>query len=583
MVITMRVGFCWEDFVDLIGKNGMGKNSNDGHDAAPPPTTHHDQQEANLDETAMLGQSPTPPSPPQIGDVHHDWVGKSLGKYEVTQVLGKGGMGVVLGAHDKVIDRRVAIKVLAEHLASDETALARFLSEARAAGQLNHPNVASIYEVGEEGNVHFLVMEFVPGGSLADRLEQQGPLSLLDATRALIDACKGIAAAHASGLIHRDLKPANFMRAADGSVKITDFGLAKVTSVQSQQMTQAGTVLGTPFYMSPEQCRGEAVDGRSDLYSLGATYFSLLTGKNPYHDSTSIPQVMYSHCHGEIPDPREIDDAIPAACGRIIAKAMAKEPAGRYPSAKAMLVNVEMINATLSGQTLDLPSESGTHAPFVSDRAAPANTPPTSRRTGYSIAGGSLLLLAALAALMIIWRPWKGLPADQDRAALVPPATIEPIKIGILHSLSGTMANSEMVVVDATLFAVEEVNQSGGVLGRPLKAVVADGRSDPALFAREAKRLITEEQVSTIFGCWTSASRKMVKPIVEEHDHLLVYPLQYEGLETSPNIVYMGTAPTSRYYPLWSGLLRHSARDDFFSSAPIMFFPVRPTKSSRTN
>lgn len=196
------------------------------------------------------------------------WIGRTLGKYQITGTLGEGGMGVVLRAHDPMIERDVAIKLLPEELAEDEKALRRFLAEAKAAGKLNHPNVVSIYEIGQEGQSYFLVMELIPGGSISDGLDQQHAYSVLDATRIVIDACNGLTAAHGVGLIHRDVKPANLMKTADGSIKITDFGLAKSTSPRAREMTHAGLVVGTPYFMSPEQCDGKTVDARSDIYSL---------------------------------------------------------------------------------------------------------------------------------------------------------------------------------------------------------------------------------------------------------------------------------------------------------------------------
>src|SRR6516165_2108029 len=285
------------------------------------------------------------------GSAAQNLVGKSLGKYQVTGVLGQGGMGLVLKAHDPMIERDVAIKVLADHLAADASALGRFLAEAKAAGKLNHPNVIAIYEICQQGAMHFLVLEYVPGGSLSDRLAGEQPLTVLEATQALIDACKGVGAAHAAGLIRRDIKPANFMRAADGSVKVADFGLAKAVAGAGRHFTQTGMVVGSPFFMSPEQCEAKPLDHRSDLYSLGATYYSLLTGKQPYQGTGSVPQLMYLHCHGPIPDPRSINPAIPEACSRIIARAMAKAPADRYPSIDAMLSDLQAVTATLSGQT----------------------------------------------------------------------------------------------------------------------------------------------------------------------------------------------------------------------------------------
>ena len=261
-------------------------------------------------------------------------------------------MGVVLRGRDAVIERDVAIKLLPEEMAEDDTALARFLSEARAAGKLNHANVVSIYEIGQEGNAYYLVMELIPGGSVSDGLADGRPFSVLDATRIVIDAAKGLAAAHAVGLVHRDMKPANLMKAADGSVKITDFGLAKTSSPRAREMTQAGMVVGTPYFMSPEQCDAKPVDARSDIYSLGATYYSLLTGRNPYQESNSVIQVMFGHCQGEIPDPRAVNATIPTACkSAIVARAMAKSPDDRYQSAAEMLADLQAVAATLSGAT----------------------------------------------------------------------------------------------------------------------------------------------------------------------------------------------------------------------------------------
>src|SRR5262249_26024699 len=316
------------------------------------------------------GDAPRPPG----GSTSQSWVGKKLGKYEITGVLGEGGMGVVLKAHDPLIDRDVAVKIIAGHLAGDLPVLGRFLSEARAVGKFSHPNVVAIYEINQEGPTHYLVMEYVAGGSLGDRVEARGALGVLEATRALIDACRGAGAAHAAGLIHRDIKPDNFMQAADGSIKVADFGLAKAADA-GRHFTQTGTVIGTPSFMSPEQCEGKTLDYRSDLYSLGATYFTLLTGKYPYEEAESITQLMYQHCHGPTLDPRSVNPAIPEACSRIVARAPAKEPAERYPSADAMIADLQAVAAPLSGQTpIVLPSQSGAvpAAPAASTGAPPS-------------------------------------------------------------------------------------------------------------------------------------------------------------------------------------------------------------------
>jgi urea transport system substrate-binding protein len=502
-------------------------------------------------DTASDGPSP----PREPGRVR---VGEPLGRYMITAVLGQGGMGTVLRGHDAGIERDVAVKVLANYLADDPTSLARFTAEARSAGRINHPNVVAIYEIGQDGPTHYLALEFVPGGSLSERIEAGKPMPPLEATRAMIDACKGVGAAHAAGVIHRDIKPANFMLTSDGTVKVADFGLAKSTEA-GRHLTQTGTAVGTPFYMSPEQCEARPVDHRTDIYSLGATYYSLLTGRYPFHISATVPQLMYQHCHGPIPDPRADNPNVPEACARIVAKAMAKAPADRYQSAAAMLADLQAVAATLSGQAaITLPSESGLVRPLAASATAVSRT---GRRRSPALVAG-VALIAIIGVGLSIWRPWASRERERPEGAFVFAANAEPVKVGILHSLTGTMANSTLVVVDATRFAIDEVNAAGGVLGRPVVPVIADGRSDWRIFASEAERLITEEKVCTIMGCWTSAGRKMVKPVVEAHDHLLIYPVQYEGLETSPCIFYLGAAPNQQILPAvdWAVNTLHKKR-----------------------
>lgn len=496
------------------------------------------------------------------------WMGKTLGKYQIIDMLGQGGMGIVFKAHDPAIERDVAIKLLPEDVAADDNALRRFREEAKVAGKLNHPNIVSIYEIGQEGNNYYLVMELVPGGSADDGLIKHGAFSVLDATRMLIDACKGLSAAHAAGMIHRDIKPANLMRTADGVAKLTDFGLAKALSNRTQQLTQTGMVVGTPYFMSPEQCEARAIDTRSDIYSLGASYYNLLTGRNPYEESESVMQIMYAHCHGQVPDPRAVSPAIPPACSAIVARAMAKAPADRYQSAAQMQADLEAVAATLSGHRgIELPSQSGLRQPVPASIGAGSGGGSWQRGVLLGAGMSAVVLLVAL----ILWRPWERSGGDPNPGILPPQG--EPINVGVLHSLSGTMADSESVLVDAYQLAREEINRAGGLLGRPVEMVVADGRSDAAIFARQAEKLIAQDKVCTVFGCWTSESRKTVKPIFEKHDHLLVYPLQYEGLEESPNIIYMGAAPNQQILPAVKWAVTNLKKKKFFLVGSDYVFP----------
>jgi serine/threonine protein kinase len=277
-----------------------------------------------------------------------DRVGMEIGKYVVTRRLGRGGMGIVYEAEDTSLRRKVAIKFFSEAVAVTDDAVKRLVQEAQAAARLNHPNVVSVYEVGQHQGIYFLVMELVRGTSAEEHLKLNGPFDWVEATRVTAAACRALAAAHAAQLIHRDIKPANLLLcgdpvASDSSqgwhVKLGDFGLAKLVDSRSMA-TAADRVLGTPNYMSPEQCRSEALDPRTDLYSLGATYYSLLTGKPPFTRDQSV-QVMFAHCWSPVPDPRETDPAIPESCAQIVKRAMAKDPHDRYRTALEMLANLD--------------------------------------------------------------------------------------------------------------------------------------------------------------------------------------------------------------------------------------------------
>jgi eukaryotic-like serine/threonine-protein kinase len=207
-----------------------------------------------------------------------DFIGRVLSHYRLEERLGAGGMGLLYRATDLKLGRAVAIKLLARHLVSDETAKARFVREARAASALDHPNIANVHEIGEEESELFIVMALYDGETLKQRLEK-GKLAVEEAVAILRQVALGLEAAHRAGIVHRDIKPANILMTSGGTVKILDFGLAKLVSdSQAQAMTQAGQAMGTMLYMSPEQLRGEAVDSRSDLWSLGVLAYELLAG-----------------------------------------------------------------------------------------------------------------------------------------------------------------------------------------------------------------------------------------------------------------------------------------------------------------
>ena len=493
------------------------------------------------------------------------WLGRKLGKYEVKGVLGVGGMGVVLRAHDASIERDVAIKVLPVEFSSDVVALNRFLAEAKSSGKLNHPNVVTIYEVAQHESTHFLVMEMVASGSAESLLKKNGPFTVNEATRITMETCAGLAAAHKESFVHRDIKPANLLLTESLSVKVSDFGLAKRTQGNNLQMTQEGQMVGTPYFMSPEQCESKTVDERSDIYSLGATYYSLLTGKFPYAESASVVQVMFAHFHKPPPDPRHILPQIPAECANVIQKAMAKNPAQRYQSANEMKADLENILGVVN------PNPAGQSNPSMAKLVlASGGIVSPKSRVKWLVAGTGVGIVGLIVAIMAFSGVFSG--PKQVASGIIPPSG-EPIKVGILHSLSGTMLASESPVVDSTMLAIDEINKKGGLLGRPVEAVIVDGRSDPTTFAKGAIQLIKEEKVSTVFGCWTSASRKTVVPIFEEGNNLLIYPVQYEGLEESPNVIYTGAAPNQQILPAVKWAYSTLKRKRFFLVGSDYVFP----------
>ena len=254
-----------------------------------------------------------------------------LGPYEVSGVVGVGGMGVVLKAVDPSLDRVVAIKVMAPQFANNQKARQRFSREARAAAAVLHPNVIPIHAVDDTGKIPYLVMAYIRGDSLQKRLDQQGPLELAEVLRIGSQIAAGLSAAHEQGLVHRDIKPENVL--LEGGVErvtITDFGLAR--AVDDNTVTQAGTIAGTPMYMSPEQARGENVDQSSDLFSLGSVLYALCTGTPPYKAETSYG-VMRKIIDEEPVPLRQLHPSTPEWMGNLVAKLMAKDKADRFASA----------------------------------------------------------------------------------------------------------------------------------------------------------------------------------------------------------------------------------------------------------
>lgn len=256
-----------------------------------------------------------------------------LGKYRIDGVLGRGAMGVVYKAFDPAIERVVALKTIRKEMfsASEQLELiGRFKNEAQAAGRLNHPNIVTVYDYGEDADSAYIAMEFVEGTGLDALLAPGRAMPVARVLAWMGDLLDGLDFAHARGVVHRDIKPANLLITAGGRVKISDFGIARI---ESSTLTQAGSMIGTPSYMSPEQFRGEPVDGRADVFSSGVLLYQLLTGARPFTGSASI--VMHQILNEEAAPPSRVLPALGTRFDAVLAAAIAKAPAARHPSARA--------------------------------------------------------------------------------------------------------------------------------------------------------------------------------------------------------------------------------------------------------
>lgn len=268
--------------------------------------------------------------------------GKILGnRYRLLELIGEGGMALVYKAEDSLLCRAVAVKILRPQYASDAEFVERFHREAKAAASLSHPNVVNIFDVGKEDNIDYIVMEYIPGDNLKNIIKRDAPMAVeraLDITRQIGEALHH---AHQRNIIHRDIKPHNILVTPEGQIKVTDFGIARAISASS--FTQTGMVVGSVQYSSPEQVKGGVVGPQSDLYSLGCVLYELLTGTIPFQGDTSISIAM-QHLQGNLVSIRELRPDIPPAVAKIVEQAMAKEITERYPSALALLKDINLID-----------------------------------------------------------------------------------------------------------------------------------------------------------------------------------------------------------------------------------------------
>ncbi len=294
------------------------------------------------------------------------WPPRDLGGFEILGRLGRGGMGAVFRARQPSVDRIVALKVLSRQAAWDAAAIVRFTREARAAAAAGHPNIIEVYDIGQDRGWHYIAMEYVDGGSLADVLRRDGPLAPSRALALMKQVVAGLAEAHRIGILHRDIKPSNILLTSRGWAKLADFGLAKRLAIDLS-VTRTTSILGTPMYTAPEALRGEGFDPRCDLYSLGATFYQVFAGQPPFTGATCA-ELVAKHLEGNLPALDEVAPAVGPDVCRIIHRLLAKDPAERYSSAEELLRDLTAVETNVPQADAMQAGTGAPHAPLVEHR-----------------------------------------------------------------------------------------------------------------------------------------------------------------------------------------------------------------------
>jgi tRNA A-37 threonylcarbamoyl transferase component Bud32 len=453
-------------------------------------------------------------------------------RYQLLTIIGEGGMATVYRAQDVMLGRTVAVKLLHERRASDEAFLARFYREAQAAANLDHPNIVSVYDIGQDGNRHYIVMEYVEGRNLKELILESAPFLIERALTIAIQVCAAVGAAHKAGLIHCDVKPQNILIATDSRLKVTDFGIAR--ALTSAPVVEGGEVWGTPDYLSPEQAAGERLGPSSDVYSIGVVMYEMLTGVLPFRAESGMAMAL-KHLREEPTPVNELNPRVPPGLARIVHKVLAKEPSARYRTA-SQLAQI-LINYHRAGEAMTTIQQ-----PVVVKRELQPTelVPPLEERVGYyeegaeweeqrgwdwvAVALGAVALVSVL-GLAPLWT------LVYNRYARLPPPTAPPLAV--------TLSGDEVLVPDVVGLDQGEAQKMVEAMG--LQFMVIGGQHHDTIPA-----LAVISQVPT--GGQPAKRGAVIEVVVSQGQDLLVVPaLVGQAAEVAElQLVNMGFAVEKR-------------------------------------